>query len=56
MPKWEYRILEARFPLADEFLEELNQLGEEGWEVVTSHCVVAEPLEGHYYCLKREIQ
>jgi len=35
MKKWEYKYVMARPSYNEEFNEQLNELGKEGWELVT---------------------
>lgn len=52
MKKWEYKSVETGF--FSDCIEKLNQLGLEGWEVIT-HSVNGEARDTHYIILKREI-
>lgn len=58
MRKWKYRFYNRRNAPWHEILEELNELGAEGWELISSDVEIEERKNEnvlYYHCvLKRE--
>ncbi len=62
MKKWEYRILEVSMDLNDNDEIEVNNLGKEGWEMVSVNPILKDSVSGGSYTssviftLKRELE
>ena len=55
--KWEYRVFKHDMDVENccEIKEKLNELGQDGWELVGHTIYPWEELEVHYFILKREL-
>ncbi len=62
MKKWEYRILEVSMDLNDNDEIEVNNLGKEGWEMISVTPIIKDTVSGGSYTssviftLKRELE
>lgn len=62
MKKWEYRILEVSMDLNDNDENEVNNLGKEGWEMISVTPIIKDTVSGGSYTssviftLKRELE